>query len=97
MVDFMLVEKVKIALGIDEDDDYFCTYLETLILASETYIKELIPVKITEELKAMYDVCVIAMVTYMFNNREMEAEASSSNKVIKSLLNSLRYRATGEQ
>lgn len=92
----MLMEKVKVALGIDEEDDYFYTYLETLILASETYIKELIQVEITKELRARYEICVIALVTYMFNNREMEVEASSSNKVITSLLNSLRYKATGE-
>lgn len=91
----MLMEKVKVALGIDEEDDYFYTYLETLILAAETYINELIQVEITKELRARYEICVIALVTYMFNNREMEVEASSSNKVITSLLNSLRYK-TGE-
>ena len=83
-----MLDKVKIALGIDTDD----TYLETSILASENYIKELIPVEITEELKARYEITVLALVTYMFNNREMEVDAKSSNKVIKSLLNSLRYR-----
>lgn len=87
-----MLDKVKIALAIDTDDTYFDTYLETLILASETYIKELISVEITEELKARYEITVLALVTYMFNNREIEADAKSSNKVIKSLLNSLRYR-----
>lgn len=87
-----MLDKVKIALAIDTDDTYFDTYLETLILASETYIKELISVEITEELKARYEITVLALVTYMFNNREMEVDAKSSNKVIKSLLNSLRYR-----
>lgn len=87
-----MLDKVKIALGIDIDDTYFDTYLETLILASENYIKELIPVEITEELKSRYEITVLALVTYMFNNREMEVDAKSSNKVIKSLLNSLRYR-----
>lgn len=87
-----MLDKVKIALGIDIDDTYFDTYLETLILASENYIKELIPVEITEELKARYEITILALVTYMFNNREMEVDAKSSNKVIKSLLNSLRYR-----
>lgn len=87
-----MLEKVKVALAIDKDDTYFDTYLETLILASETYIKELIPVEITEELKSRYEITVLALVTYMFNNREMEVDAKSSNKVIKSLLNSLRYR-----
>lgn len=87
-----MLDKVKIALAIDTEDDYFDTYLETLILASESYIKELIPVEITEELKSRYEITVLALVTYMFNNREMEVDARSSNKVIKSLLNSLRYR-----
>lgn len=87
-----MLDKVKIALAIDTEDTYFDTYLETLILASETYIKELIPTEITEELKARYEITILALVTYMFNNREMEVDARSSNKVIKSLLNSLRYR-----
>ncbi|MDU2123424.1 MAG: head-tail connector protein [Clostridium celatum] len=88
-----MLDKVKIALGIDTEDTYFDTYLETLILASESYIKELIPTEITEELRARYEICVLALVTYMFNNREMEVEGSvSSNKVIKSLLSSLRFR-----
>ncbi len=87
-----MLDKVKIALGIDTEDTYFDTYLETLILASESYIKELISVEITEELKARYEITILALVTYMFNNREMEVDARSSNKVIKSLLNSLRYR-----
>mgnify|MGYP001636358253 CR=1 FL=1 len=87
-----MLDKVKIALAIDTDDTYFDTYLETLILASESYIKELISTEITEELKARYEITILALVTYMFNNREMEVDARSSNKVIKSLLNSLRYR-----
>lgn len=87
-----MLDKVKIALAIDIDDTYFDTYLETLILASESYIKELISTEITEELKARYEITILALVTYMFNNREMEVDARSSNKVIKSLLNSLRYR-----
>lgn len=88
-----MLDKVKIALGIDTEDTYFDTYLEMLILASENYIKELIPTEITENMQARYNVCVLALVTYMFNNREMEVESSvNSNKVIKSLLSSLRYR-----
>lgn len=87
-----MLDKVKIALGIDLEDDYFDTYLETLILASETYINELIPADITEKLKPRYEITVLALVTYMFNNREVEVDAKSSNKVIKSLLNSLRYK-----
>lgn len=87
-----MLDKVKIALGIDIEDTYYDNYLEMLILASEGYIKELIPVEITEELKARYEITILALVTYMFNNREMEVDAKSSNKVIKSLLNSLRYR-----
>ena len=87
-----MLEKVKIALSIDREDTYFDTYLETLILASETYIKELIPSEITEELKPRYEITLLALVTYMFNNREMEVDTKSSNKVIKSLLNSLKYR-----
>lgn len=92
-----MLDKVKIALGIDTEDTYYDTYLEMLILASESYIKELIPTEITEELRPRYEICVLALVTYMFNNREMEVEGSvSSNKVIKSLLSSLRYNR-GEQ
>lgn len=87
-----MLDKVKIALGIDIEDIYYDTYLETLILASETYIKELIPVDITEDLRARYEIAILALVTYMFNNREMEVDAKSSNKVIKSLLSSFRYR-----
>ena len=88
-----MLDKVKIALGIDIEDTYYDNYLEMLILASEGYIKELIQTEITEDLKARYEVCVLALVTDMFNNREMEVESSaSSNKVIKSLLSSLRYR-----
>lgn len=87
-----MLDKVKIALAIDTEDTYFDTYLETLILASETYIKELITVEITEELRPRYEIAILALVAYMFNNREMEVDAKSSNKVIKSLLNSLRYR-----
>lgn len=87
-----MLEKVKIALSIDREDTYFDTYLETLILASEAYIKELIPIEITEELKPRYEITLLALVTYMFNNREMEVDTKSSNKVIKSLLNSLKYR-----
>lgn len=87
-----MLDKVKIALGIDTEDTYYDTYLEMLILASESYIKELIPTEITEELKSRYEITVLALVTYMFNNREIEVDAKSSNKVIKSLLNSLRYR-----
>lgn len=87
-----MLDKVKIALGIDTEDTYFDTYLETLILASESYIKELIPVDITEELRPRYEIAILALVTYMFNNREIEVDAKSSNKVIKSLLSSLRFR-----
>lgn len=87
-----MLEKVKIALSIDTEDTYFDTYLETLILASEAYIKELIPSEITEELKPRYEITLLALVTYMFNNREMKVDTKSSNKVIKSLLNSLKYR-----
>ncbi|EOR27465.1 hypothetical protein A500_04486 [Clostridium sartagoforme AAU1] len=87
-----MLDKIKIALSIDTEDNYFDDYLETLILASETYIKELIPVEITEELKPRYNITIIALVTYMFNNREMEVDRKSTNKVVKSLLNSLRYR-----
>lgn len=91
-----MLKKIKIALAIDEEDIYYDTYLETLILASESYIKELISVEITDDVMPRYEITVIAMVTYMFNNREIEAESSSSNKVIKSLLNSLRYKAMEE-
>lgn len=87
-----MLDKIKIALSIDTEDSYFDDYLETLILASETYIKELIPVEITEELKPRYNITIIALVTYMFNNREIEVDKKSTNKVVKSLLNSLRYR-----
>lgn len=87
-----MLDKIKIALSIDTEDNYFDDYLETLILASETYIKELIPVEITEELKPRYNITIIALVTYMFNNREMEVDKKSTNKVVKSLLNSMRYR-----
>ena len=88
-----MLQKVKIALAIDEEDAYYNDYLETLILASETYIKELVPNKITDELIPRYEVAVIALVTYMFNNREIEVDKKSPNKVIKSLINSLRYGA----
>ena len=91
-----MLEEIKKALGIDEDDGYYDIYLDTLILASESYIKELIPVEITDDLVLRYKITVIAMVTYMFNNREIKGEDISSNKVIKSLLNSLRYRAMEE-
>lgn len=91
-----MLEEIKKALGIDEEDEYYDTYLETLILASESYIKELIPVDITDDLMPRYKITVIAMVTYMFNNREIKGEDISSNKVIKSLLNSLRYKAMEE-
>lgn len=91
-----MLEEIKKALGIDEDDGYYDIYLDTLILASESYIKELIPVEITDDLVPRYKITVIAMVTYMFNNREIKGEDISSNKVIKSLLNSLRYRAMEE-
>lgn len=88
-----MLEKIKIALSIDEEDIYYDTYLETLILASETYIKELVPVEITEIQKPRYEITIIALVTYMFNNREIEVDKKSPNKVIKSLINSLRYGA----
>lgn len=91
-----MLEEIKKALGIDEEDEYYDIYLDTLILASESYIKELIPVEITDDLVPRYKITVIAMVTYMFNNREIKGEDISSNKVIKSLLNSLRYRAMEE-
>lgn len=87
-----MLDKIKIALSIDTEDNYFDDYLKTLILASETYIKELIPVEITEELIPRYNITIIALVTYMFNNREMEVDKKSTNKVVKSLLSSLRYR-----
>lgn len=87
-----MLDKIKIALGIDVDDTYFDSYIETLILASEGYIKELLLVEITEDLRARYEITVLALVTYMFNNREIEVDAKSSNRVIKSLLNSIRYR-----
>ncbi len=90
-----MLDKVKVALAIDSDDKYFDTYLEILIKASEDYIKELVPTEITEDLKARYEITVIALVTYMFNNREMKVDLKSSNKVIKSLLSSLRYRGDG--
>lgn len=86
-----MLEKIKIALSIDEEDVYYDTYLETLILASENYIKELIPIEITEILKPRYEITIIALVTYMFNNREIEVDKKAPNKVIKSLINSLRY------
>lgn len=91
-----MIEEIKKALGIDEEDEYYDNYLDTLILASESYIKELIPVEITDDLIPRYKITVIAMVTYMFNNREIKSEDISSNKVIKSLLNSLRYKAMEE-
>lgn len=91
-----MLEEIKKALSIDEEDKYYDIYLDTLILASESYIKELIPVEITDDLIPRYKITVIAMVTYMFNNREIKGEDISSNKVIKSLLNSLRYRAMEE-
>lgn len=91
-----MIEEIKKALGIDEGDAYYDNYLDTLILASESYIKELIPVEITDDLIPRYKITVIAMVTYMFNNREIKSEDISSNKVIKSLLNSLRYKAMEE-
>jgi len=92
-----MLEKVKIALGIDEEDDYYDDYLETLILASENYIQEIIPNKITHTLAPRYEVVVIALVTHMFNNREIEVDKKYPNKVIKSLINSLRYRAMDEK
>lgn len=88
-----MLDKIKIALSIDTEDNYFDDYLETLILASEDYIKELIPVEITEELIPRYNITIIALVTYMFNNREIKVDKKSSNKVVKSLLNSLRYKS----
>lgn len=88
-----MLDKIKIALSIDTEDNYFDDYLETLILASEDYVKELIPVEITEELIPRYNITIIALVTYMFNNREIEVDKKSSNKVVKSLLNSLRYKS----
>lgn len=91
-----MLEEIKKALGIDEEDTYYDTYLETLILSSESYIKELIPVEITGDLIPRYKITIIAMVTYMFNNREIQVESSSSNKIVKSFLNSLRYRAMEE-
>ena len=91
-----MIEEIKKALGIDEEDKFYDNYLDTLILASESYIKELIPVDITYDLIPRYKITVIAMVTYMFNNREIKSEDISSNKVIKSLLNSLRYKAMEE-
>jgi uncharacterized phage protein (predicted DNA packaging) len=86
-----MLDKIKIALSIDAEDNYFDSYLETLILASEGYIKELIPTEITEELRPRYEIAILALVTYMFNNREMEVDKKSTNKVVKSLLSSLRY------
>lgn len=88
-----MLDKIKIALSIDIEDNYFDDYLETLILASEDYVKELIPVEITDELIPRYNITIIALVTYMFNNREIEVDEKSSNKVVKSLLNSLRYKS----
>lgn len=88
-----MLDKIKIALSIDTEDNYFDDYLETLILASQDYIKELIPVEITDELIPRYNITIIALVTYMFNNREIEVDKKSSNKVVKSLLNSLRYKS----
>ena len=87
-----MLDKVKIALNIDLEDTYFDSYLETLILASETYVKELITVEITEELKPRYEITILALVTYMFNNREYEVDQKAGNKVVKSLLSSLIYR-----
>lgn len=91
-----MLQKVKIALAIDEEDVYYNNYLETLILASETYIKELVPNNITDELIPKYEVAIIALVTYMFNNREIEVDKKAPNKVIKSLINSLRYGASND-
>lgn len=91
-----MLEKIKIALSIDKEDTYYDDYLETLILASETYIQEIIPNEITYTLIPRYEVTIIALVTYMFNNREIEVDKKSPNKVIKSLINSLRYGVTDD-
>lgn len=87
-----MLDKIKIALGIDSEDTYFDAYLEMLILASESYVKELISIEITEELRSRYEITILALVTYMFNNREIEVDQKAVNKVIKSLLSSLIYR-----
>lgn len=97
-----MLEKLKVALSIDSEDNYFDTYLETLLMASEDYIKEIVIVKksdnpyleeeIDESLQARYEITIIALATYMFNNREMQLDSNkTTNKIIKSLLNSIRY------
>ena len=85
----------KISLSIDEDDTYYDNILNVYIDMTIERLIELLGVKDKEELISMVKeskikTIIISNVTYLFNNRESYVDNKSSNKIIRSLLNSIR-------
>ena len=85
----------KISLSIDEDYTYYDNILNVYIDMTIERLIELLGVKDKDELISMVKeskikTIIISNVTYLFNNRESYVDNKSSNKIIRSLLNSIR-------